>query len=59
VKVDIENASKPCNNDPFNNEILSITNLVLSPFVVDYTMNRPCDNKKPSIKNEIRDISYL
>jgi hypothetical protein len=40
-------------NDPFNNEISAIKNLILSPSVVNYIVKSPCNNKIPAIKNKI------
>jgi hypothetical protein len=44
---------KPRNNDPFNNEIPAIKNMVLSPYVVDFIIKSPCNNKTPAIKKKI------
>jgi hypothetical protein len=44
---------KPRYNDPFNNEIPAIKNLILSPSVVNFIVKSPCNNKTPTIKNKI------
>jgi hypothetical protein len=40
-------------NDPFNNEIPAIKNLILNPFVVNFIVKSHCNNKTPAIKNKI------
>jgi hypothetical protein len=47
------NILKPRYNDPFNNKIPEINNLILGPSVVNFTIKSPCNNKTPAVKNKI------
>ena len=44
---------KPQYNDPFNNKIPAIKNLILSPSVVNFIVKRPSNNKIRVIKDKI------
>jgi hypothetical protein len=44
---------KPQYNDPFNNKVPAIKNLIVNPFVVNSIVKSPSTNKIPAIKNKI------
>jgi hypothetical protein len=44
---------KPQYDDPFNNKILAIKNLISNPSVINIIVKSPSNNKAPAIKNKI------
>jgi hypothetical protein len=49
----LQDTLKPHYNDPFNNKIPAIKNIILTPTLINFLVKKPCNNKIPAIKKKI------